>query len=101
MGKPIKQADMVQLIGQHYEVVEFDLLFKPATNGTNCAIMINGRQAVAGVAYDKGKKTAQPSKDECALVSTLAHTIAQHEYDHNHPDRTLPKKLTGEQIRGS
>ncbi len=101
MGKPIKSSEMVKLIGNHYEVVEFEITFKPATNGTNCAIMVNGKQAAAGVSYDKKSGSAQPSKDECARVADLAHTAAANAYAAHHADKTLPKKLSADTIRGS
>ena len=101
MGKPIKRDAMVQLIGKHYEVVEFEIAFKAATNGTNCAIVVNGKQAAAGVSYDKKSGTAQPSKDECAKVADLAHTAAANAYAAHHPEKTLPKKLSADTIRGS
>ena len=101
MGKPIKSSAMVKTIGNHYEVVEFEITYKAASNGTNCAIMVNGKQAAAGVSYDKKSGEAQPSKDECAKVADLAHTAAANAYAAHHPEKTLPKKLSADTIRGS
>lgn len=101
MGKPIKQAEMVRAIGDHYKLVEFELLFKPASNGTNCSIMVNKKQAVAGVSFDKKSKSATPSKDECAKVADLAHAIAAAVYNSDHADKKVPKKISADSLRGS
>ena len=101
MGQPIKQADLVKVIGNHYEVVEFELEFKAASNGTNCAVLINKKQAVAGLSYDKSSKAASPSKEESAKIADLAHTIAAAAYASDHADKKVPKKISGETIRGS
>jgi hypothetical protein len=100
MGKPIKQSDMVKTIGNHYAVVEFEIEFSAASNGTNCTIMVNKKQAVAGVSFDKKTKSATPSKDECAKVADLAHTVAAAEYNKNHADKTVPKKISADTLRG-
>lgn len=101
MGKPIKQADMVKTIGKHYGVVEFELEFKGASNGTNCAILVNKKQAVAGVSFDKKSKSATPSKEECAKVADLAHTVAAAVYNSDHADKKVPKKISADSLRGS
>ena len=101
MGKPIKQADLAKMIGNHYAVVEFEIEFKAASNGTNCAVMVNKKQAVAGVSYDKKANAASPSKDECGKIADVAHNAAVAAYNSDHADKTVPKKLSADTIRGS
>jgi len=98
MGHPIKHSALVKMIGEHYTVVEFEVKYEE-TKGSTCVVKINGKQAAAGVSYNKSKGEITPDRDQCGGIADKAHEIAAHAYASDHADKTLPKKLSADTIR--
>ena len=101
MGKPIKHSDLVQLIGQHYAIVEFEVKYEH-TKGSTCVVKINKQQAAAGVSYNEQKQEITPDKNQAGGIAKKAHDLAVHAYaaSTEHAADPVPKQLSAETIRG-
>lgn len=100
MGKPIKHSALVQLIGQHYAIVEFEVKYEH-TKGSTCVVKINGKQAAAGVSYNEQKKEITPDRNQAGDIAKKAHELAVHAYaaSTEHAADPVPKQLSADTIR--